>query len=142
MLIPFNKAQESKKRDRKRVSPFFLWIIALTFGIIVPERVVNGSDTVSYDARNKRDPFVPLVTLTTRQSSGLYGIEGADDIAIEGIVYDRKKGSVVVLNGAVLREGEETGSVKVLKIESKGVKLLVNGSELYKPLYTDETKGK
>ncbi|HTL70432.1 MAG TPA: hypothetical protein VL404_03980 [Candidatus Eisenbacteria bacterium] len=95
-----------------------------------------------YDAHGKRDPFVPLVTLTSRESSGLMGIESAGDINIEGIVYD-PRGSVVVLNGSVLKEGEEMGSLKVVKIEPNGVRVLINGTESYISLYNnEESKGK
>jgi hypothetical protein len=57
-------------------------------------------------------------------------------------VYDPKKGSVVILNGSVLKEGEQLGSVKVLKIEKNGVRLSLGGSETFKALYQEESKGK
>ena len=42
-----------------------------------------------YNARGKRDPFVPLVTKETRQTaSGLVGVENVEEISIEGIIYD------------------------------------------------------
>jgi len=119
---------------------FFLWIVGLAFVMISS---VDGlcADKAVYDAHGKRDPFVPLVTMSTRESSGLVGVEGVDDIAIEGIVYD-PKGSVIIVNGAVMKEGDELGNIKVLKIESKGARFLLNGTEAYIALYTEEPKGK
>ncbi len=110
----------------------------MSFGIIDG---VRAADEPTYDPRGKRDPFAPLLTLNSRQGSGLYGVESAEEISIEGIVFD-PKGSVIVVNGSVLKEGEETGGMKVLKIERNGARFLLNGTETYVPLYRDEPKGK
>ena len=93
-----------------------------------------------YDSHGKRDPFVPLVTSTSREPSGLLGVEQLEDVLLEGVVYDKKNGSVAVLNGFVLKEGEEMGNVKVLQIKPEGVLLSLNGSEGFKPLYSEEKK--
>lgn len=103
---------------------------------------VEAAENPTYDGKDKRDPFVPLVTLTTRDTAGgLSGIEGADDLKIEGIVYD-PNGSVIIVNGQVLKEGDEKGGVKVLKIDPAGAKFLISGTESYVRLYRDETKQK
>jgi len=97
-----------------------------------------------YRARGRRDPFVPLVALTMKSSSsGLLGVESIDDIQIEGVVMDPDpRKSVVVVNGSVLKTGEEVGSVKVLSIRGDGAEFSVNGVEEFKPLYKDEVKHK
>ena len=92
-----------------------------------------------YDARGRRDPFVPLVTQTTRQvASGLIGVQSIDEISIQGVIYDPKKGSMVIVNGSLLKEGEEEGTVKVLKIETDGALFSINGIEGYKAQYASE----
>jgi len=89
-----------------------------------------------YAAKGKRDPFVPLVTMETKQvSSGLMNVESVEEIVLEGIVYTGDKESIVVASGSVMKEGEEIGNVKVLKITSDGATFSVNGMEAYKPLY-------
>ena len=118
---------------------FFLWILPAVFAIISSARATAAEDIV-YDAHGKRDPFVALVTLTSKVSSGLMGIDSIDEIAVEGVVYDPKNGSVVVINGSVLKEGEETSGVKVVKIKPDGVLLSLNGAETFKPMYQDEPK--
>src|SRR3989338_5005104 len=101
---------------------FFLWNLLLAFGMICVAGTLFADEKTSYNARGRRDPFIPLVTLTMKSSSSnLLGIDNIEDLTVEGVVYDPKQGSVVIVNGAVLREGEELGGVKVLKVESKGV---------------------
>jgi hypothetical protein len=118
----------------------FLWIFVQVFGIIVlPQKA--GAETESlYTSRGKRDPFLQLVTSSSRQATGLLGVESAEEISVEGVAYDEKKGSVVVANGNVLREGEEIGNVKVGKITPDGAFFMVNGAETFKPMYQEETK--
>ena len=116
-----------------------LWILLLTFGTLFSGVALGTEDTIVYDPHGKRDPFVPLVTLSSRDASGLIGIESADDLKMEGIVYD-PKGSAVIVNGSVLKEGEESGNLKVLSIKPDGVLFLVNGSEEFRLLYREEAK--
>ena len=111
------------------------------FGMMNGIQVVTADERASYDAHGKRDPFVPLVTETSRnESSALVGVESVDEVRIEGIVYDAKKGSVVIMNGALLKEGEDFGSVRVVKIRQDGVLFAANGTEVFKPMYDEETK--
>src|SRR3989338_7115087 len=112
----------------------FLWTLLSAFGIIVSESLAPAEELV-YRSHGKRDPFTPLVTLAAKTSAGLAGIESAEDVTIEGVVYDPKHGSVVVINGAVMKEGEESGSLKVLQIKADGAWFLINGVKVYKPMY-------
>src|SRR3989338_2399037 len=81
---------------------FFLWILSASFGMICGvEAATSGEDSL-YHSHGKRDPFVPLITMTSREAAGLLGVENIDDIIIEGIVYDPKHGSVAIVNGSVL----------------------------------------
>ena len=122
----------------------FLWIVSFAFGIIMLEGAAGAEETGLYRAQHKRDPFVPLVGLATRHSAaGLLGVENIDEIQIEGVMVDADPlESIVVVNGSVLKTGEEVGSVKVLAIRQGGAKFSVNGVEEFKSLYQDETKSK
>ena len=95
-----------------------------------------------YQARAKRDPFVPLVASGMKPNAGgLMAVESPEQIQLEGIVTDPDpKKSIVVANGSVLKMNEEVGPVKVLKIEPGGVLFSINGMEAFKPLYQEETK--
>ena len=118
---------------------FFLWNLWGAFGIIFSVTASSAAPEDLYSSRSRRDPFVPLVTKETRQAaSGLVGVESLDEISIEGIVYDPKNGSMIIANGTLLKEGEEQGAVKVLKIEAGGARFSVNGIEGFKAQYQSE----
>ena len=120
---------------------FFFWHLSVCFGMILVVGSVAGADEQKmYDAHGKRDPFVPLVTTTMKSaSSGLLSVENVDDLSIEGVVYDPSHGSIVIVNGVILKEGEELGPVKVLQIKPEGAKFQVNGMEGFKPIYQDDS---
>lgn len=122
---------------------FFLWNFLLTFGMICLAGPLFADEKSTYNARGKRDPFIPLVTLTMKSSSSnLLGIDNIEDLTVEGVVYDPQHGSVVIVNGAVLKEGEELGGVKILKVESKGVRFSINGVEGFREIYQEEPVSK
>lgn len=114
-----------------------LWILCLTFGTLFSGPALKAEEEVVYDPQGRRDPFVPLVTADSRSASGLVGIESAEDVHVEGIVYD-PKGSMVIVNGSLMREGEESANLKVVSIKPGGVLFLINGSEKFQPLYREE----
>lgn len=118
----------------------FLWTLISAFGIIVCENGATAGEKILYNAHGRRDPFTPLVTQAAKTAAGLAGVETIDEVTIEGIVYDPKAGSVVVINGSVLREGEESGSVKVLRIRPDGAWFLVNGTQVFKSMYQSEAQ--
>lgn len=117
----------------------FLWILFLAFGTLLLVEGMGAADEAVYDAYGKRDPFAPIVTSTAKEAAGLIGIDSVEDISIEGIVYDPKQGSIAIVNGAVLREQEESGAVKVLKIKTDGVLFLINGVERFKSIHPDDS---
>ena len=123
---------------------FFLWYLSFCFGMILAcDLTVSAAEQKMYDAHGKRDPFIPLVTLMMQSSSsGLLGVDNIDDLSLEGVVYDPAHGSIVIVNGAILKEGEELGSVKVLEIKPEGAKFLINGMTDFKPMYQDDSANK
>ena len=122
----------------------FLWNLWVCFGMILMScPVVSAAEPTTYDAHGKRDPFVPLVTMAMKSSSsGLLSVENIDELSIEGVVYDPAHGSVVIVNGTILKEGEELGSVKVLEIKPEGAKFLINGMTGFKPIYQEDSTNK
>jgi hypothetical protein len=120
---------------------FFLWILPALFAIIAAVPGPAMADEISYDSHGKRDPFMPLITLTSKDSTGLMGVETVDELSLEGLVYDPKNGSIIVINGSVLKEGDEVSGVKVIKIKADGATLSLNGLETFKPMYQDDSKG-
>jgi len=90
-----------------------------------------------YDAKGTRDPFVPLVSKEGAYVSDAYGISGIKDVRLEGVVWDEAKTSVAIINGEIVEEGQEIGSVKVLKIERDGVIFDVDGEVVKVELSSD-----
>ena len=89
----------------------------------------DKEDTFTYNSEGKRDPFIPLITGKTKVAAGLEDARSVDDIALEGIVWDPSSGSVAILNGVIMREGQNKGSVRVKRIEKKRVILYINEVE-------------
>ena len=118
---------------------FFLWTLFPAFGIILTCGDLAAGETIAYNPRGRRDPFMPLVTSASKAATGLAGVESVEDVAIEGVVYDPKLGSVVVVKGTVMKEGEELGSVKVLEIKTNGAWFLLNGTRVFKAMYQKDT---
>ena len=103
--------------------------------------IITGStlaeDNFVYSAKDRRDPFIPLVSKDGAYVSDAYGIRGIKDIRLEGIVWDQVKGSVAIINGEIVREGEEVGPLKVLKIEETAVIFDLNGEKVRIELIPD-----
>ena len=97
-----------------------------------------AESSAAYDAHGRRDPFMPLVSGHAPEASGLMGVESIDDAVIEGVVYDPRSTSVAIINGTLVKEGETVGSVTVVKVRSDGAVLSVNGSEAFKPMFSND----
>ena len=119
---------------------FFLWYLFLSFGMILMSSYAAATEKSLYEAHGKRDPFIPLVTANMKSSSSnLLGVDSIDDLVVEGVVYDPEHGSVVIVNGTILKEGEEFGGVKILKVKSNGATFSINGTEGFKEIYQEES---
>ena len=83
-----------------------------------------------YDAKSRRDPFIPLISETGGYASDAYEASAIEDIRLEGIVWDDVKGSIAIINGEIAKEGDSLGSVKILKINKDNVIFDVNGESV------------
>ena len=122
---------------------FFLWNLSICFGMILVSSVSSAAEKDLYNAHGRRDPFTPLVTSTTKSSSSnLLGVDSVEHIVVEGVVCDPQHGSLAIVNGTILKEGEELAGIKVLKVASSGVYFLINGAESFKQIYQEDATGK
>mgnify|MGYP001588549079 FL=1 len=91
--------------------------------------VVFAENNFIYDSKGKRDPFMPLVT-----SQGyIVNVEEelfASDMNLEGIIYDAQGRSLAIINGKVVKVGDNIGSYTVLEI-GKTTVLLAKEAEKY-----------
>ncbi len=80
-----------------------------------------------YDAKGKRNPFIPLVTPDGR----LLKLETQENLnaslLVEGIIYDKNGLSYAIVNGSVVSIGDTVGDFQVLKIEDNKVIFIKDG---------------
>ena len=84
-----------------------------------------------YDAKGKRNPFIPLVTpegrLLKLDKPEATSIEG---LAVEGIIYDKFGRSFAIVNSNVVGIGDVVGAYQVLKIQENKVIFIKDGEPL------------
>jgi len=97
----------------------------------------EGAEEPFVYEKASRDPFWPLVTEDGRLIQGFSGVS-LEDIYLEGIVWDPDGGSVAMVNGMILKEGDQIGDFKILKIENDRIQLDANGEQRYLKLQIDE----
>jgi len=91
---------------------------------------VFAEEMFTYNAKGKRDPFIPLISESGGYASDAYEASAAEDIRLEGIVWDEVKGSIAIINGEIVKEGDVMGSIKILKINKDSVIFDVGGENV------------
>lgn len=100
--------------------------IIFTFLLILTFKLLSFAEgDFVYDAKGKRNPFIPLVTNEGR----LIKLDkeddaGAKDLVIDGIIYDKQGLSYAIINAQVVGVGDYVGEHRVLKVESDKVVFL------------------
>lgn len=87
---------------------------------------IFAQDEFVYDAKGKRDPFIPLVTpdgrlLKFQEQSTTSGL------LLEGIIYDKQGVSYAIVNAEVVKIGDTISGYQVLKIENNKVIFIKDG---------------
>jgi hypothetical protein len=83
----------------------------------------------TYESRGRRDPFIPLITKDGRTLTAYSDIISISDVVIEGILFDLKGGSVVIINDIILKQADSISDIVVEKIEKDYVVLSFKGQE-------------
>lgn len=103
--------------------------------------LVFGQEGFIYDAKGKRNPFIPLVTsegrllkLDKQESTAQHGL------MIEGIIYDKFGRSFAIVNATVVGIGDMVGDYQVLKILDNKVIFIKNGEPLEVELVKEDVK--
>lgn len=96
---------------------------------------------LTYEAKGKRNPFIPLVTPEGR----LLKLDKEQDTAqegltIEGIIYDKFGRSFAIVNADVVGIGDLVGDFQVLKILENKVIFIRNGELLEVELNKEESE--
>jgi len=106
------------KRVRIFSLEFFL-LLVLSMGTVISLAYAQG---FIYDDKGNRDPFIPLVGPGAPvKEKGALDITSISDVRLEGIIYDERGGSLVMMNGIIVKEGEEIGAAKIESVGPKKV---------------------
>jgi hypothetical protein len=132
--MPRNKIQNSKFKIQNQnlklkislILNFTLWFYILHFTFYI---LCFAQEQFVYDAKGKRDPFIPLVTPEGRLLK-LEREEGAAELLLEGIIYDKYGLSYAIVNGEVVRIGDKISDYQVLKIEENKVIFIKGGQPM------------
>ncbi|MBI4982997.1 MAG: hypothetical protein HZC15_07720 [Candidatus Omnitrophica bacterium] len=92
-----------------------------------------------YDAKGKRNPFIPLVTPEGRLLQ-LDKEEKKADLSVEGIIFDKNGRSYALAGGVVLGIGDTFGDYQVLKILEDKVIFIKEGQPYEVYINKEETK--
>ena len=95
-------------------------LLVLFFCAIFTSSILYANGEFTYDAKGKRNPFIPLVTADGRLLK-LPENEQGKDISLTGIIYDKHGVSYAIVNGTVVGVGDRIGEYRVLKIIEKKV---------------------
>lgn len=89
-----------------------------------------------YDSKGKHNPFIPLVTPDGR----LLKLEPQtmEGLLLEGIVYDKDGLSYAVVNGEIVKLGDEINGYQVLKIKEDRVTFIKEGQPIEVELKKEE----
>lgn len=104
-------------------------LIVLIVGSILIYASLLASEEFVYDAKGKRNPFIPLVTSTGKLLK-LETEENPSGLLLEGIIYDKSGISYAVVNGEVVKIGDTVGGFQVLKINKGEVIFIKDGEPL------------
>ena len=98
-----------------------------------------AEDAYAYDRRGKRDPFIPLVGVTSKISAGsIADILSIEDVDLQGIAGDSGGRMFAIINGDVITEGETIGRVTLKEISNYRITLIIDGSEYPVTIYEKE----
>jgi hypothetical protein len=119
--------------NKKLLIFIVLFLGVLSLGICQNEFV--------YDAKGKRNPFIPLVTpegrlikLDKQETASTGGL------VVEGIIYDKHGRSFAIVNAEVLGVGDMVGEYQVLKIYENKVVFIKDGEPFEVELIKGEGK--
>jgi len=136
-VIPLSRlnAQTRKRANAQTVLVlFFLCLYSVLF----------AQGEFIYNAKNKRNPFIPLITPDGRLLKLEQDENAMNSLSLEGIIYDKNGLSYAVVNGEVIKVGDGINNYQVLRIEKNRVIFIKDGQPLeveLKESNEDETYG-
>lgn len=104
-----------------------LMISIFTF---VSVNIHAGKAPFKYEARGRRDPFIPLISTDRSSQISLKDVVSVDELKLEGIATTGSGGKrFAIMNGEMLKENEKIGNVKIKQISNAEVLLTISEKE-------------
>ncbi|MFH1407249.1 MAG: hypothetical protein ABIH01_04555 [Candidatus Omnitrophota bacterium] len=88
-----------------------------------------AEEIFTYDAKGKRDPFMPLVTKEGRIIVDKPSVNSIEDVKLDAIIWDVQGKSLAMINGEVVAVGELIGDFNVAAIDSDSITLEIDAKE-------------
>ncbi|MDP3804074.1 MAG: hypothetical protein Q8Q87_00820 [Candidatus Omnitrophota bacterium] len=104
-----------------------IFFIALIFLLVASAE--GSCESYKYEPHGRRDPFVPLIGQDKAAAAGLADVTSIEEIKLEGIAINANGKRTAIMNGEIVKEGDKTGDVQILKVGHKSVTLLINDKE-------------
>jgi len=76
---------------------------------------------IRYESQGKKDPFIPVVTNDGQLLMKVQSEEKDIDLNLEGIIYESRGRSMVIINGEILKVDDSIGSVKIVEIRKDSI---------------------
>ena len=74
-----------------------------------------------YESKDKKDPFIPVVTNDGQLLMKIQSEEKDIDLNLEGIIYESKGQSMAIINGEILKVDDSIGNVKIVEIRKDSI---------------------
>lgn len=81
---------------------------------------------VEYNSAGRRDPFVPLVGVSrVGGGGGVDMILTIEDVSLQGIIMDPDGTRSIIMNGEIVKEGQQIGQLIVEDVGNNLVKIKI-----------------
>lgn len=97
--------------------------------IILATVILTHGQSFKYEAKGKRDPFIPLIGQDRVKVSGLLDIVSIDDVKLEGIAIGPTGQKMVMINGEMMKQGDKVGEVLIKRITKNSVTISISGKD-------------
>ncbi|MBI3088412.1 MAG: hypothetical protein HYY91_05985 [Candidatus Omnitrophica bacterium] len=112
------------------VATLLLWAGSESVSGVDTEPQEPGRSPQGYDAKGKRDPFVPLVREGRFVSAVAGGVGDFSNPALAGILWDPSGHSIALINEMEVKVGDVLGEYEVSEIRQDAVVLMRQGKPL------------
>lgn len=109
------------------------WVALMMFSFLFSNPWFSFSEEIRYDSGGRRDPFVPVSQNQVSQTL-------TSGFQIEGIIYDPKGVSIVIVHGDPFKVGDTVSGQKIIEIDPRKIIVLAGKRKIEIWMSDDEKK--